>query len=519
VRVGAATAAWKASARRKSMAAFDPATLDRWRALAIVDRDGTTVGTISEFYLDRETGYPTWALVDTGLFGATQTFVPLVHATEISDGLQVPYEKRHIKDTPKIDLHDELSPQEEAELFAHYGVDYDPVADPGSDEDPTASASEDADATESPTDAGEERSGESQAEAGGTAGSPTVAGDEGPGPVRADTGIDGSHVGSGSAVVNADGGSGDRSAAYGIADGSGGDPSVEDGTGAGSETLQQSAGGDGDPGTGQTSEAVPAEPGSVDAAETVHAEMGPAPTEMAEADPARSSSIEAATRDDSASEAVPDEPGTTEPDEAARLDSHRSGSYAGGSDGFESVATPLYPDPARSETAPPDLDPSPERSQAEGHDPDLARTAPVEPGLPGSTAASPYGPGSATIDKAAHSPEAAAEEAPRPPDEAGWAPGAAGSFEEQQPFDRPAGSASDRWREAKLAAERDRIARTAATQPEERSPLERARRRLERLVGVGQDHSDPDELSPDDREAAERARRARLGLDEDDRSR
>ena len=106
------------------MAAFDPATLDRWRALAIVDRDGTTVGTINEFYLDRETGHPTWALVNTGLFGTTQTFVPLVHATELSDGLQVPYEKRHIKDSPKVDLHDELSPDEEAALFAHYGVDY-----------------------------------------------------------------------------------------------------------------------------------------------------------------------------------------------------------------------------------------------------------------------------------------------------------------------------------------------------------------------------------------------------------
>ncbi|HXP14825.1 MAG TPA: PRC-barrel domain-containing protein, partial [Actinomycetes bacterium] len=119
------------------MAAFDPATLDRWRALAIVDRDGTTVGTISEFYLDRETGHPTWALVNTGLFGATQTFVPLVHATEISDGLQVPYEKSHIKDTPRVDLHDELSPDEEAILFAHYGVEYEPStaateeADPG----------------------------------------------------------------------------------------------------------------------------------------------------------------------------------------------------------------------------------------------------------------------------------------------------------------------------------------------------------------------------------------------------
>src|SRR3712207_27926 len=153
------------------MAAFDPATLDRWRALAIVDREGTTVGTISEFYLDRETGHPTWALVTTGLFGATQTFVPLIHATEISDGLQVPYEKSHIKNTPKVDLHDELTPQEEAELFAHYGVEYSPSADvapagpqPGSD---TAAAGETAP---------------------GSAGSPTVAGDEGPGPVRAETG-------------------------------------------------------------------------------------------------------------------------------------------------------------------------------------------------------------------------------------------------------------------------------------------------------------------------------------------
>ena len=112
------------------MAAFDPATLDRWRALAIVDRDGTTVGTVAEFYLDRETGHPTWALVETGLFGASLTFVPLIHATEIEDGLQVPYEKRHIKDSPRVDPHDELTTAEEATLFAHYGVEYKPI--PGS---------------------------------------------------------------------------------------------------------------------------------------------------------------------------------------------------------------------------------------------------------------------------------------------------------------------------------------------------------------------------------------------------
>ena len=64
-----------------------------------------------------------------------------------------------------------------------------------------------------------------------------------------------------------------------------------------------------------------------------------------------------------------------------------------------------------------------------------------------------------------------------------------------------------------------RIATAAAsTRPEERSPLERARRRLERLVGVGQEHPDED-ISPTDRDAAERARRSRLGLEEDDDSR
>jgi len=114
------------------MPAMDPATLDRWRILAIVDRDGSTVGAISEFYLDRETRYPTWALVNTGLFGTRQIFVPLLQVTEISDGLQVPYEKGHIKDAPRIDLHGELSPDEEAVLFAHYGIDYQPApAEPG----------------------------------------------------------------------------------------------------------------------------------------------------------------------------------------------------------------------------------------------------------------------------------------------------------------------------------------------------------------------------------------------------
>jgi hypothetical protein len=192
---------------------------------------------------------------------------------------------------------------------------------------------------------------------------------------------------------------------------------------------------------------------------------------------------------------VPDEPGTADPDDATRVDQQGLRAEVVEPDGTGSAAEQ-------------------HEASTEG-DPDLSRTAPVEPGLPGSTAADPYGPVPTTIDKDADPAEQPPDESARSAEETDWpsAPAPAGSFEEQVPLDRPAGS-SDRWREARLAAERERSARTPAAQPEERSPLERARRRLERLVGVGQEHAD--EIPPDDREAAERARRARLGFDDED---
>ena len=437
--------------------AFDPATLDRWRALAIVDRDGTTVGTISEFYLDRETGHPTWALVNTGLFGATQTFVPLVHATEIGDGLQVPYEKSHIKDTPLVDLHDELSPDEEATLFAHYGVDYQPsdlVAPPG--EGPEGGSAP-----------GQAPTGSEPLEGPGAI--PTEPGSaEGPGPVPEE---------------------------LGSAEGPGPVPE-EPGSVEEPGPTAPEPGSVGEPGP------VPEEPGSVEGPGPVPAEPGPVggPVEPAasgstdlDSGPFAESGAGYGSGPREATGEVPDEPGTAEPDDDATLVA--PGGLGPASDLEEGSAD------APGEAQP---DPGADPSQVSAADPDLSRTAPVEPGLPGSTAASP-GPVPTTVDKGD-----GGDPAGRPTD-AGWPPG----FDDNAPTDPPTG-ASDRWREAKLAAEQNRIARAAAAQPEERSPLERARRRLERLVGVGQEHPDPDDISPADREAAERARRARLGFEDDD---
>jgi hypothetical protein len=460
-----------ASARRTIMAAFDPATLDRWRALAIVDRDGTTVGTISEFYLDRETGHPSWALVETGLFGATQTFVPLVHATELSDGLQVPYEKRHIKNSPRVDPHDELTPDEEARLFAHYGVDYEPLA--------TGEA-------EGPDD-------------------PSIA--EGPGPVPVDAST------------------ADEVAAVPEGSGTAAEPELvptEPGTADGSAPAPE------DP---EDSGLIPEEPGTTEGPET-----SPRDPTAAQDPAADVASIEGSSTDSTSMEdpgADPDQPegSGTAPGEPASADTPESARMAAESDPMASAEEPgtvsgelgtaegpsrLAPeagssDPDATLIAPDGFGPAPHHPE-DSPDSDLSRTAPVDPGLPGSTAASP-GPVPTTVGKDGsdpHSPDA--EEPSRDQDEPHWVPG--GSFDEPDRAERPTG-ASDRWREAKLAAERERVTRADAAQPEERSPLERARRRLERLVGVGQDHSD-DDLSPTDREEAERARRARLGFDEDD---
>src|SRR5687767_2158180 len=90
----------------------------------LCDSTGDKLGKLEEIYLDAETGAPEWALVNTGLFGTKSTFVPLRDATDEGGSLRVPYEKAQVKDAPKMDPDGELSQQQEAELYRHYGLDY-----------------------------------------------------------------------------------------------------------------------------------------------------------------------------------------------------------------------------------------------------------------------------------------------------------------------------------------------------------------------------------------------------------
>jgi uncharacterized protein (TIGR02271 family) len=100
-------------------------TVRTWEGRTLVDRDGTPVGSIDAIYLDDRTGQPEWALVNTGLFGTRSTFVPIAQAATIDENVQVPYDKRRIKDAPRMDVDQHLSEAEERQLWRHYGFDYD----------------------------------------------------------------------------------------------------------------------------------------------------------------------------------------------------------------------------------------------------------------------------------------------------------------------------------------------------------------------------------------------------------
>jgi uncharacterized protein (TIGR02271 family) len=96
-----------------------------WRGREIIDADGDKVGTVEELFRDEDTQQPEWAAVRTGLFGTKLSFVPIEAAEPAGENVRVPFSKAQIKDAPKIDDSDgQLSQQEEAELYAHYGMEY-----------------------------------------------------------------------------------------------------------------------------------------------------------------------------------------------------------------------------------------------------------------------------------------------------------------------------------------------------------------------------------------------------------
>jgi uncharacterized protein (TIGR02271 family) len=98
--------------------------LAAWVDHTVVDDHGDKIGKVTDIYMDDSTGKPEWIAVSTGRVGSNINFIPLAGAQQDGDDLRVAYTKDQVKDAPNAKPDGHLTQDEEARLYAHYGIDY-----------------------------------------------------------------------------------------------------------------------------------------------------------------------------------------------------------------------------------------------------------------------------------------------------------------------------------------------------------------------------------------------------------
>lgn len=114
-----------AAVHRKVKRMFNEQDFDRILSATVYDANGDKVGKVGQLYLDDQTGRPSWVTVNTGLFGLSESFVPIDDTLTVNDDrIDVAYSKDLIKDAPRIDADGHLDPSQEQELYSYYERDY-----------------------------------------------------------------------------------------------------------------------------------------------------------------------------------------------------------------------------------------------------------------------------------------------------------------------------------------------------------------------------------------------------------
>lgn len=96
--------------------------VERIEGATAYDRSGDKIGKVGRLYVDDESGEPSWITVSTGMFGMSESFVPLTGADFDGDDIRLAYEKDQVKNAPRIDDDQHLDPAEEEALYRHYGL-------------------------------------------------------------------------------------------------------------------------------------------------------------------------------------------------------------------------------------------------------------------------------------------------------------------------------------------------------------------------------------------------------------
>ena len=96
---------------------------DRFAGFTVYDRDGDKIGKVDHLFLD-ESDNPEYIGVKMGFFGLSSTLVPMdaVRADEGSRALYVQAEKEQVKNGPRFDDDNEITPDYERQVREYYGL-------------------------------------------------------------------------------------------------------------------------------------------------------------------------------------------------------------------------------------------------------------------------------------------------------------------------------------------------------------------------------------------------------------
>jgi len=106
---------------------FEAGNIREWRGHDVVDADGHKIGELEAVYVDTRSDLPSFGTVKVGMPTRHRlVFVPLDRATVGPGYLKVSYDKKLVRDAPSIGIDGELPAEDEAAIFTHYGLTYEP---------------------------------------------------------------------------------------------------------------------------------------------------------------------------------------------------------------------------------------------------------------------------------------------------------------------------------------------------------------------------------------------------------
>lgn len=88
----------------------------------VIDRDGVTVGTVTDVFYADSADQPEWLIIDPGVF-RKERLIPVAGAYSTADGkVTVPFDKELIKGAPVVGSNHYPAPATRQQAAQHFGI-------------------------------------------------------------------------------------------------------------------------------------------------------------------------------------------------------------------------------------------------------------------------------------------------------------------------------------------------------------------------------------------------------------